>query len=207
MTESLVVGLVLGLSAGLAPGPLLTLVIAETLRHDVRAGVKVAAAPLVTDLPIILATLLVLSTLAHLHQILGLISLAGSAFVLSIGYTSLRTRGITAPSQVAAPRSLTKGILANALSPHPYLFWLSVGGPMMTKAWAQDPRSAVLFLAGFYGTLVGAKMLLALAAGRSKACLTGPSYVAVMRVLGVLLVVLAGILFYDGLELLGWSSE
>ncbi len=28
---------------------------------------------------------------------------------------------------------INKGILADALSPHPYLFWLSVGGPIMTK--------------------------------------------------------------------------
>jgi threonine/homoserine/homoserine lactone efflux protein len=36
--------------------------------------------------------------------------------------------------QETMPKSLTKGILANALSPHPYLFWLSVGAPTMSKA-------------------------------------------------------------------------
>ncbi len=61
--SSLAAGTVFGLSAGFAPGPLLTLVITQTLRHDIREGVKVAMAPLITDLPIILLSLLVLSRL------------------------------------------------------------------------------------------------------------------------------------------------
>ncbi len=205
-TASLATGLVLGLSAGLAPGPLLTLVIAETLRHDVRSGIRVALAPLITDLPIILATLFVLSRLARFEWILGAIALAGSAFVLSMGYASLRTQGLALPLRDSAPKSWMKGVLANALSPHPYLFWLSVGGPLMTKAWALSPIAPLLFLGGFYTALVGAKILLALAVGRSKVFLTGPAYLLIMRLLGALLVVLAAVLLVDGLALLGWTS-
>lgn len=60
MTRFLLTGVLLGLSSGLAPGPLLALVASETLRHGVRAGVRVALAPLITDLPIILTTILLL---------------------------------------------------------------------------------------------------------------------------------------------------
>jgi threonine/homoserine/homoserine lactone efflux protein len=45
--------LVFGLSAGLSPGPLMTLVIAETLKRGIPAGIRIAVAPLITDLPII----------------------------------------------------------------------------------------------------------------------------------------------------------
>ena len=58
-------GLLLGLSGGLAPGPLLTLVASETLRHGARAGISVALAPLLTDAPIILATLWLLTRIFH----------------------------------------------------------------------------------------------------------------------------------------------
>jgi len=50
-------GLMLGLTAGVAPGPLLTLVVSQTLRYGVREGIKIAIAPIFTDLPIILAAL------------------------------------------------------------------------------------------------------------------------------------------------------
>ena len=56
-------GVVFGLSAGLSPGPLLTLVISETLKHNAKEGIKVSIAPILTDLPIVMITILVLSRL------------------------------------------------------------------------------------------------------------------------------------------------
>lgn len=49
MLYFLTVGTVLGLSAGFAPGPLLALVISETLRHGIPAGVRVALAPIIVS--------------------------------------------------------------------------------------------------------------------------------------------------------------
>ena len=63
MIHYLTIGTVLGLSAGFAPGPLLTLVISETLQHDIKSGIKIALAPIITDLPIIILTLFILSKL------------------------------------------------------------------------------------------------------------------------------------------------
>lgn len=204
--EFLVVGIILGLSAGLAPGPLLALVISETLQHDVKAGVKIAFAPVLTDVPIILLTLLVLSSLADFNRILGMISLAGGVFVLSMGYASIRIQGIDLAAPLSAPRSLLKGILANAFSPHPYLFWLSVGAPLMTQALGSSLLAATLFIVSFYASLVGAKILLAIAVGKAKFLIVGKPYIYAMRCLGLLLMALACILLHDGLVLLGVMS-
>ena len=56
--QHILTGSVLGLSAGLAPGPMLALVLSQTLRYSTAEGVKASLAPLVTDPPIILACLL-----------------------------------------------------------------------------------------------------------------------------------------------------
>ena len=50
-------GAFLGFSRGLAPGPLLALLLAQTLRHSPREGCKVVLAPRFTDAPIIVVTL------------------------------------------------------------------------------------------------------------------------------------------------------
>ncbi len=202
MIHYLTIGTVLGLSAGFAPGPLLTLVISETLQHDIKSGVKVALAPIITDLPIIILTLFVLSKLSNFHNILGLISLTGGLFILFMGYKSLRTKGVKINLDGIKPKSLIKGVLANALSPHPYLFWLTVGAPTMTKAMMQNISAPLAFIISFYTFLVGSKIVLAILIGKSKSLLSGKMYIFTMRFLGLVLCVLAIVLFRDGLKLL-----
>lgn len=203
MTYYMTIGIILGLSAGFAPGPLLTLVISETLQHDIKSGIKVALAPIITDLPIIIFTLFILNSLSNFHYILGIISLTGGFFVLYMGYESIRSKGYQFNLQKQKSNSLTKGILANALSPYPYLFWLSVGGPIMTKAITLNIFSLIFFIGGFYIFLIGSKVLLAILVGKSKSFLIGDVYIYIMRFLGLALVVLAFALFIDGLKLLG----
>ena len=202
MIHFLTIGTVLGLSAGFAPGPLLTLVISETLRHDIKAGVKVALAPILTDLPIIILTLLVLSKLSNFDGILGAVTMLGGCFVLYMGYESVCTKGIKLSLAEEQPKSLIKGALTNALSPHPYLFWISVGAPTMTKAISLDFSAPAAFIIGFYGFLVGSKIFLAILVGKSKTFLNGTTYIYTMRFLGLVLCTLAMFLFYDGLRLL-----
>lgn len=203
MIHFLTIGTILGLSAGLAPGPLLTLIISETLQHDIRSGVKVAIAPIVTDLPIILLTFFILSKLAYFHNVLGIISLIGGFLILYMGYQGIRSKGVELNLEKTRPKSLTKGILVNALSPHPYLFWFSIGAPMLTKAMKQNLFAPMAFIGSFYVMLVGSKILLAILVGKSKTFLTGNVYIYTLRVLGFILFVLAFALFRDGLKLLG----
>ncbi len=205
MLSFLTTGVLLGLSAGFAPGPLLALVVSETLRHDARAGIRVALAPVVTDVPIVLCSLFALVQLARYHALLGGISLAGSCFILYLGVQNLKSRGLDISQGPGPARSLQKGILVNFLSPHPYLFWFTVGGSLTIKAMETGAPAAILFIAGFYGLLVGAKIFLALLTARSRVFLQGKTYVLIMRLLGIMLIILAALLFQDGLLLLGVS--
>ncbi len=196
-------GVLLGLSAGLAPGPLLTLVISQTVQYDVRAGVKVALAPLVTDLPIILLTVFVLSRLSGSDFLLGGVSVLGGCVVMMMGVKGLYTGPVELEIGAARPRSLLKGAVVNILSPHPYLFWLGVGAPAMAKAYAVHPIAAILYVGGFYLFLVGSKVALAVLVGKSKSIMKGRVYIYTMRFLGAMLCVLSLFLFRDGFRLFG----
>ncbi len=201
MLHFLTIGFVLGLSAGFAPGPLLTLVISETLRHNVGAGIRVAIAPFITDLPIIIVSVLIISKITESQILLGVISFCGAVFIAKMGVDNIRVQPQEQPQEKLSSNSTLKGILTNLLSPHPYLFWLTVGVPIMSKAMLQDILMVVAFLASFYALLVGSKVLLAVVVGRSKTFLSGRFYLYTIRVLGCVLCVLAGILFYDGVRL------
>ena len=196
------IGTILGLSAGFAPGPLLTLVISETLRHNMKAGIKVALAPIATDLPIIILTIFIIAKLSHFHGILGVISIAGGFLILFMGYQCIRTKGVEIEVKEDAPKSLTKGMIVNALNPHPYLFWLSVGAPTITKAANQGILASSAFIASFYIFLIGSKVVLAILVAKSKSFLTEKLYLYNMRFLGFILCIFAMLLFRDGLRLL-----
>jgi threonine/homoserine/homoserine lactone efflux protein len=199
-------GVILGLSAGFSPGPLLALVIAQTLKHGVREGIKVALAPLITDLPIILICSFLLSQFIRSQVALGGVSLVGGVFVSCLALDSFRAGPLFMEVPDRPPQSLGRGVLVNFLSPHPYLFWMSVGAPMMVKAWNQSPSASVAFIAGFYVCLVGAKVFLAVLSGKCRQRLTERAHRSLLRILGLLLLVFAGLLFQDGFQLLGWFS-
>jgi threonine/homoserine/homoserine lactone efflux protein len=200
MIAALASGVLLGLSSGLAPGPLLALVLAQTLRHGAREGCKIALTPLITDAPIILLTLLMAAKLTEFRSLLGIVSIAGGAFVLYLAWDSFAPVRVDAETTAEPPRSWLKGILTNLFSPHPWLFWLTVGAATLAKAMAQSWLAAVAFLFGFYLLLVGSKVLIALLAGRSRNLLAGRPYRVVLRTLAVLLAVFALLLFREGLK-------
>jgi threonine/homoserine/homoserine lactone efflux protein len=198
MMTALASGVLLGLACGLAPGPLLALVLAQTLRHGAREGCKIALTPLVTDAPIIALALVLAAKLAHLDLLLGVVSIAGGAFVLYLAWDSFGPVRVGAEAADERPRSWLKGILTNLLNPHPWIFWLTVGAATLAKAIAQSWPAAAAFLCGFYLLLVGSKVLVVLLAARSRDLLAGRPYRVVMRVLAVLLVFFALLLFREG---------
>ena len=203
MLDYATTGTLLGLSAGLAPGPLLALVLSESLRHGIRSGVMVALSPLITDLPIILLSLFLLSRLSDSHVVLGIVSLLGGVVILRMGWSNLNPRPEVLVTREQGRGSLWKGVLANTFNPHPYLFWLSVGAPIMYKALEQSQATLAAFVGCFYVALVGSKVVLAVVVGRSRRFLNSAVYVWILRLLGLLLCILALFLFKEGLDLLG----
>jgi threonine/homoserine/homoserine lactone efflux protein len=169
MTE-LLVGLSLGLGAGLAPGPLQTLVITSTLERGFGAGIRVAVAPLLTDAPIIGLTVAFVSSIPD--AAMRLLGIGGGLVVIGIGARTVLTLHRAAePVEVdPGPKDVWRGVLVNAISPHPWIFWIGIGAPLLVSAWRRSPGFGFAFLIGFYVLLVGSKVAIAgvVAAGRSR---------------------------------------
>jgi len=197
-------GILFGFVAGLAPGPLLTLVIAETVIHNRKEGIRVASAPLITDIPIVLLSIFILSRLSDFHYVLGIISFCGAVFIGYLAFENITVKRIDVNLQEARVRSLKKGIITNFLSPHPYLFWIAVGAPIVLKGYRTSTLAPFFFIMGFYSFLVGSKMIVALVVERSKAFLKSTAYVVVTRLLGFILLLFCIIFIKDGLKYFGF---
>ena len=203
----LVSGVLFGLVAGISPGPMLALVISETLRRGRRAGMLVALAPLFSDAPIVAASVYLLSRLASSDRVLGVISLVGAAFVAYLAWESLRVQGLRAAAPGAASRSLVRGVALNLLNPHPYLFWIAVGAPTVVTAAQGGLAPPAAYLVSFYALLVGSKAAVAAVVDRSRTFMGSRGYVWVVRGLGAALLVFAALFARQGVaRLLGWGS-
>ncbi|MHB8109187.1 MAG: LysE family translocator [Syntrophorhabdaceae bacterium] len=198
---------ILGLSAGFSPGPLLALVIAQTLRYGIKEGIKVSLAPLITDVPIIAIAIFLVSRFSSMHSVLGSISLAGGLFVIYLAWETFTARQPLVAVSGRQVHSLGKGIAVNALSPHPYLFWITVGAPTVVRAYDHNPATSIAFIISFAACLVGAKILVAFVVGKSKTILTGTIYRMTMRFLGVALFIFALFLIHDGMVLFGVMTK
>lgn len=200
--EFITLGVLLGLSAGITPGPLLALVLSESLQHGTAAGMKVAASPVVSDLPIVLLMLYVTTSLSHLTSLLGILSILGGGLLLFLGTRNFRIRGLALDAGISTPRPFSKGIVVNALNPHPYLFWFTVGAPVANRAMAQHYGWLLGFLGCFYGAFVAIKFVLAILAGRSRRLIGDTAYRYTMWFLGAMLCLLALVFFRNGLKLI-----
>jgi threonine/homoserine/homoserine lactone efflux protein len=204
MIAALLLGISWGFTAGISPGPTMGLVVAQTLRRGWRAGNLVALAPLFTDLPIILLAVFLIDQLPR--STFGWLGVIGGLFAIYLGAETLRATPEAAlaiarlPDRDEPPRAaLWRGIVTNALNPHPYLFYGTVGAQLLLRRFESGGLGAVVaFLIGFYGLLVGSKMVVALVVNRSRGWLRGPAYRRVIAGSGILLIGLGLLLTWDG---------
>jgi len=194
----ILIGTVFGFSAGISPGPLLTLVITQTLKHGLYDGIKVAIAPIFTDIPIIILSVIVLSRFASIHLFLAVISFAGAAFIFYLAIESIKTGPINIELGKESSHSIRKGILTNALSPHPYIFYLTVAGPLLLKGSKINIILPILFFCFFLLMLVGTKIFIALLIEKSRSFLKSSSYIYTMRFLGIILLLCALLFLKEG---------
>ncbi|MGD8398489.1 MAG: LysE family transporter [Anaerolineae bacterium] len=200
MLTYLALGFSMGISAGLSPGPLLTLVITASLRSGLAGGLRVALAPFVTDAPIIGLAVLLAGRLPP--DVLHWVGTVGGLVVIWMGVDTLRAaRGAHLPqastAQADARRELWRGVVVNALNPHPYLFWATVGGPALVRGWRASPAYVAAFLVPFYALLVGSKMVIAwMVSGRAGA-LSLDWYRRILGGCGVLLLGMGGLLIWQ----------
>lgn len=199
--RELLLGIGLGLGAGIMPGPMLSLVIMASLRGGFPAGLRMACAPLLSDLPVIALALTAVHALPD--AAVRALSLAGGGYLLYLGVSGLREARTALPpapggAGTGGGRELLRGVVANLLNPHPWLFWITVGAPACTAAWARLPAAAFAFVFGFYLLLVGAKVALAALVEAGRRRLTVRGYRLLLAAGGLLLIGAGAILVFQG---------
>lgn len=164
MLELITRGIGLGFGAGSTPGPFMSYLIATTLSRGWKIGMVVILAPLVSDLPIIIITTLLLAELSN--SVISVMQIVGGLFVLYIAWGAWgqyragetfvsKTDKIKVGERGVFRQTLRQAVMMNLLSPGPYLFWGTVNGPLLRDGLDQSLWHGIAFLVAFYGTFIG----------------------------------------------------
>ena len=159
MIPYVVFGLTYGFACAVQPGPFQAYLVLLALADGWRRALPAALAPLLSDGPIALAALFVLSHLPG-RALQGL-RLTGGAFLLFLAYgayRSWRAAAMTEARDVGSPaRNLFQAAVVNLLNPNLYL-GLELGhGPAAPQGLAGGARFRGRLVVSFYATIVVAQ--------------------------------------------------
>lgn len=169
MLTYLLQGLTLGFAAGAQPGPFQAFLINQSITRGSRKTVLMGFAPLISDGPIVVAALLLLSQVPGWFQ--QALQIVGGLFVLYLAYSAYRTwRNFDADVPPVLPsrnNDLFRAATMNLLSPGPYIFWSTVIGPLVIEAWGVSFWSAAALVGVFYAAMISLNIVLILLFGQA----------------------------------------
>jgi threonine/homoserine/homoserine lactone efflux protein len=143
-------------AAAVQPGPFQAYLISQTLTNGWRRTIPAAFAPLLSDGPIIVLMLFLLSRMPTL--LVQILQCAGGLFLFYLAAGAFKTwrnfeREYKAPSR-SSRQTVLKAAMVNVLNPAPYLGWSLVMGPLLIKGWRETPVNGIALLIGFYTSLI-----------------------------------------------------
>ena len=156
MYQYMILGITFAFAAVVQPGPLQAYLISQTLTKGWKRTLPAALAPIISDGPIILLVLFILTNLPK--SFLNVLQIGGGIFLLYLAYNTFKTWKKFDPKEEhnvhSKQQTLFKAVVVNILNPSPYLGWSLVMGPLLLKGWHENPANGIALIISFYVTIV-----------------------------------------------------
>ena len=189
--EVLWLGMLLGVGAALAVGPIFVVIVQQAATSGFGASFQVILGSATADLVLLVPALAFAWIIGSMERGSLWVGAAGALFLLSLSWRSARD----AVAQWREGRQLEvdgrwafwKGVAGNLANPLTWTFWLATGTPAMLAAQdAAGTAGLALFTATWFLVASGLEAVIALAVARSRrlvgprgqACFTAVSAVA-----------------------------
>jgi threonine/homoserine/homoserine lactone efflux protein len=160
MITYLIFGITYAFAAAIQPGPFQTFIISQTLKNGWKKTLPSAIAPILSDIPVIIIVLLLLTNLPEwfliVLQICGgflLLFLAYQSFKSFLNFNRLKEEGIN-----NSENTFWKAVLVNILNPNPYIGWSLIMGPLFLKGYHEASGNGIALIVSFYLTMVICQM-------------------------------------------------
>jgi threonine/homoserine/homoserine lactone efflux protein len=169
MISYLVFGITYAFAAAVQPGPLQSYLISQALRKGWRHTLPASFAPVISDGPIILLVVFLLSSIPA--GMTNFLQCAGGIFLLYLAVNAVKAwknyDAEKAVNTATSRQTVMQAVLVNFLNPSPYLGWSLVMGPILIKGWRENYVNGIALIAGFYATIVLSQMVIVLLFARA----------------------------------------
>jgi len=155
MISYFIFGLTYSFACVVQPGPFQAYLFSQSITNGWRKTIPLVFAPLISDLPVIILVLFILTTVPPV--VLGVLQCLGGLFLLYLAfkaYKTLRSFNTKDKQGTTGYGSFFKAILVNLFNPNPYLGWSLVMGPMLIKGWNEAPKNGIALVTGFYSSMI-----------------------------------------------------
>ena len=156
MLSYLIFGITYAFAAAVQPGPLQTYIISQTLKKGWRSTLPAAFAPVISDIPILILVLFLLSTMPD--SFIVILRIGGGLFLLYLGFRAFKSWKEFDEDQTISNESgqqtLFNAVFVNILNPAPYLGWSLIMGPLFLEGWRLAPINGIAMIIGFYLTMI-----------------------------------------------------
>lgn len=199
----LIAAITLGVIEGIKPGPLMAVVISETIIHDWKAGLKVALVPLITDGPVIILSVFLYELLTMNPITQATIGILGAFILIWLGIDCFRkSEADLTEINNEVQHSLKKGIITNISNPNMYLYWCLIGAPFLINSYDINTSYPFLFVGGFFTAFIALKLIIAILVDNSKDFLSTTGFKRLLQLSGIALFVFSAMFMIDALKIL-----
>jgi threonine/homoserine/homoserine lactone efflux protein len=191
----------IALSGALAPGPLLTAVIAESARSGAKTGPLVTLGHALAELFMVACIALGLARILNQPLVLKIISFSGAAMLAYFGVRllfSLKTVSLAALGTSAGADNLAwMGITLSLLNPYWTVWWLSIGAGLVLGAQKAGWTGIAVFFCGHILADLAWYSFVSFSISKSRRLISLSVYKMILGVCASLLLVFgAGFAFY-----------
>jgi threonine/homoserine/homoserine lactone efflux protein len=155
MISYFIFGLSYSFACVVQPGPFQAYLFSQSITNGWRKTIPLVFAPLISDLPVIILVLFILTSVRPL--VLVILQFSGGIFLFYLAfkaYMTLRLQNTNNKTETPVFGNFFKAVLVNIFNPNPYLGWSLVMGPMLLKGWSESPKNGIILLTVFYFALI-----------------------------------------------------
>jgi len=191
MLQTYLLGLVVGLTGALVPGPTLVATIDMAMTGGWKTGLRVSAGHAIVEAAIFSAIVLGIGSVFAVSDHMGLVGAVGGTALVAFGVLTIRGAGSGIPDAGAGGATRNPylaGAITSVSNPYFWLWWFSVGSALVLAAAQQAFLFAIAFIAGHWSADFGWYLVVSAGVHSGRKIFDERAYSWVLRGCGAFLV-------------------